>query len=125
MLTPTIDAVACFANSRAALPLDVKIDVAFAFGCAFIIAIASSSDATGQMDVMDRYGQQAIDMLVGRRAQEAFDLTRETDRNRDRYGPHLWCQQALLARQLPRFIANVFQVVERDVRRGRQQCAQS
>ena len=43
MLTPTIDAVACLANSRAALPLDVKIDVAFAFGCAFISAIASSS----------------------------------------------------------------------------------
>ena len=32
MLTPTIDAVACRANSRAAFPLDVKIDVAFAFG---------------------------------------------------------------------------------------------
>ena len=31
-MTPTIDAVACFANSRAALPLDVKIDVAFALG---------------------------------------------------------------------------------------------
>ena len=57
-------------------------------------------DATGQMDVMDRYGQQAIDMLVGRRAQQAFDLTREADRVRDRYGPHLWCQQALLARRL-------------------------
>ena len=39
MLTPTIEAVACFANSRAALPLDVKIDVAFALGCAFISAI--------------------------------------------------------------------------------------
>ena len=32
MLTPTIDAVACLLNSRAALPLDVKIEVALAFG---------------------------------------------------------------------------------------------
>lgn len=57
-------------------------------------------DATGQMDVMDRYGQQAIELLIGRRAQQAFDLTREADRVRARYGPHLWCQQALLARRL-------------------------
>ena len=41
MFTPTIDAVACFENSRADLPLDVKIDVAFAFGCDCISAIAS------------------------------------------------------------------------------------
>jgi uncharacterized protein (DUF1501 family) len=39
-------------------------------------------------------------MLVGRRAQEAFDLSKEPDRVRDRYGKHLWCQQALLARRL-------------------------
>jgi hypothetical protein len=57
-------------------------------------------DATGEMEVMDRFGRQAIDLVVGRRAQEAFDLTREPDRTRDRYGPHLWCQQALLARRL-------------------------
>ena len=50
MLTPTIDAVACCANSRAALPLDVKIDVALAFGCDCISAIASSSVFTGQID---------------------------------------------------------------------------
>jgi len=29
-----------------------------------------------------------------------FDLTQEPDRVRDRYGKHLWCQQALLARRL-------------------------
>jgi uncharacterized protein (DUF1501 family) len=52
------------------------------------------------MDVMDRHGQQAVDMLIGRRAQEAFDLSREPDRIRERYGKHLWCQQALLARRL-------------------------
>jgi Protein of unknown function (DUF1501) len=57
-------------------------------------------DASGSMDVMDRYGQQAVEMLMGRRAQEAFDLSREPAAVRDRYGSHLWCQQALLCRRL-------------------------
>lgn len=57
-------------------------------------------DATGSLDVMDRYSQQAVDMLMGRRAQEAFDLSREPATVRDRYGSHLWCQQALLCRRL-------------------------
>jgi hypothetical protein len=57
-------------------------------------------DTTGSVEAMDRYGQQAVDMLVGRRAQAAFDLSREPAAVRDRYGKHLWCQQALLARRL-------------------------
>lgn len=57
-------------------------------------------DVTGSMDTMDRYGQQAVEMVVGRRAQQAFDLSREPQAVRDRYGKHLWCQQALLARRL-------------------------
>jgi uncharacterized protein (DUF1501 family) len=52
------------------------------------------------MDLMDRYGQQAVDMVLGRQAREAFDLSREPASIRDRYGRHLWCQQALLARRL-------------------------
>src|SRR5437867_869387 len=50
MFTPTIDAVAYLLNSRAVLPLDVKIDVALAFGCACIRAIASASEDTGLID---------------------------------------------------------------------------
>jgi hypothetical protein len=57
-------------------------------------------DASGAMDAMDRYGQEAVELVSGRRAQEAFDLSREPDAVRDRYGKHLWCQQALLARRL-------------------------
>jgi hypothetical protein len=49
---------------------------------------------------MDRYGQRAVELVVGRRAREAFDLSREPDRVRERYGKHLWCQQALPARRL-------------------------
>ncbi len=62
--------------------------------------IQNSLDVTGSMDAMDRYGQRAVEMLVGRRAQEAFDLSREPANVRHRYGDHLWCQQALLARRM-------------------------
>jgi hypothetical protein len=57
-------------------------------------------DTSGSMAAMDRYGQQAVDMVIGRRAQEALDLSREPAQVRDRYGKHLWCQQALLARRM-------------------------
>jgi uncharacterized protein (DUF1501 family) len=57
-------------------------------------------DVSGSMEAMDRYEQQAVEMVLGRRAQEAFDLSREPAPVRERYGPHLWCQQALLARRL-------------------------
>jgi hypothetical protein len=63
-------------------------------------AIRRDLDTTGAMNVMDRYGEEAVEMLLGRRAQEAFDLEREPAKTRERYGPHLWCQQALLARRL-------------------------
>jgi uncharacterized protein (DUF1501 family) len=57
-------------------------------------------DQSGTMEAMDRYGQQAVEMLVGRRAQAAFDITQEPATVRDRYGKHLWCQQTLIARRL-------------------------
>jgi hypothetical protein len=63
-------------------------------------SIRRDLDASGAMNVMDRYGEQAVEMLLGRRAQEAFDLEREPARTRELYGSHLWCQQALLARRL-------------------------
>jgi hypothetical protein len=62
--------------------------------------LRSDLDTSGAMAAMDRHGQQAIEMLVGRRAQEAFDLNHEPAAVRERYGRHLWCQQALLARRL-------------------------
>ncbi len=44
--------------------------------------------------------QQAVEMLMRQKAREAFDLTREPEKVRHRYGDHLWSQQALLARRL-------------------------
>lgn len=57
-------------------------------------------DVSGSMAAMDRFTQQAVDMVLGHRAQAAFDLSREPDRVRAAYGEHPWCQQALLARRL-------------------------
>jgi hypothetical protein len=57
-------------------------------------------DRSEAIEAMDRYGREAVEMLVGRRAQAAFDLSQEPQALRDRYGKHLWCQQALLARRL-------------------------
>jgi hypothetical protein len=57
-------------------------------------------DQSGAMATMDRHGQQAVELLVGGRARDAFDLSRESPAVRQRYGSHLWCQQALLARRL-------------------------
>jgi hypothetical protein len=57
-------------------------------------------DLSGSMDVLDVYQRQAVDLLLGERARNAFDLAREPQAVRDRYGKHLWCQQALVARRL-------------------------
>jgi hypothetical protein len=57
-------------------------------------------DSSGSANAMDRHSQQAIDLLLGRRMQEALDLSREPAAVRERYGKHLWCQQALMARRM-------------------------
>ena len=57
-------------------------------------------DLSGSMDAMDHFSQQAMEMVLGRRAQEAFDLSREPAASKERYTKNPWCQQALLARRL-------------------------
>ena len=62
--------------------------------------LRSGVDQAGSMVAMDTYLSQAVEMVLGGRAQQAFDLSREPAANRERYGNHLWFQQALLARRL-------------------------
>jgi len=57
-------------------------------------------DLGGSMAAMDRFEQQAVDIVAGQRAQQVFDLAHEPLAVRERYGDHKWCQQALLARRL-------------------------
>lgn len=57
-------------------------------------------DLSGSMAALDHFGQQAMEMVLGNRAVEAFDLSQEPLAIRERYGNHPWCQQGLLARRL-------------------------
>jgi hypothetical protein len=59
-----------------------------------------SIDASGVMGSMDRFHQQALELMTSDRARSAFDLSREADTVRERYGRHVWGQRALLARRL-------------------------
>lgn len=49
---------------------------------------------------LDRYYERAFDLILSGRARDAFDLTKETDKVRDRYGRHTFGQGCLLARRL-------------------------
>ncbi len=51
-------------------------------------------------DAMRRCRERALDLITGPAARQAFDLGRETDRVRDRYGRHPLGQNLLLARRL-------------------------
>ena len=57
-------------------------------------------DHSGTMDALDHFQKQAVEMVLGGRARAAFDISREPAAARERYGSHLWCRQALLARRL-------------------------
>jgi hypothetical protein len=62
--------------------------------------LARAIDAAGVMDAMDRAQSQALGLLTSNRARIAFDLAREPNSLRERYGYHAWGQRALLARRL-------------------------
>ncbi|WP_422926547.1 DUF1501 domain-containing protein [Singulisphaera sp. PoT] len=57
-------------------------------------------DASGLMDGLDRFAQEAFTMVTGPAARAAFDIRKENPRLRDRYGRHVWGQSALMARRL-------------------------
>jgi hypothetical protein len=63
-------------------------------------AARRDADASGLMEGLDRFAQEAYQMVTGPTARAAFDLTKEDPRLRDRYGRHQWGQSALLARRL-------------------------
>lgn len=57
-------------------------------------------DQSGAMQAMDDFEAQALTLLTSPAARDAFDLSREPDRLRDRYGRNQWGQQCLMARRL-------------------------
>ena len=68
-------------------------------------------DASGAMAAADRFSQRAYDLLTSPAAREAFDLSREDERTRDRYGRHSWGQRTLMARRLVEAGASFVSVV--------------
>ncbi|HVW00810.1 MAG TPA: DUF1501 domain-containing protein [Planctomycetaceae bacterium] len=51
-------------------------------------------------ETWDRLSQQAFELITSGTARAAFDLSRESDQTRDRYGRYTWGQSVLLARRL-------------------------
>jgi len=57
-------------------------------------------DQSGTMDTMDRYQQEAMEMITGGNARAAFDIEKESPKIRDRYGRGPWGHYTLMARRL-------------------------
>lgn len=57
-------------------------------------------DRSGALDACDEFSRQAVELVAGPRAQQAFDLSAEPSAVRERFGDHPWAQQTLLARRL-------------------------
>ncbi len=75
------------------------------------MSAASRPIASAQVAQMDIFNEQATAMLKSGKAADAFDLTKEPDKVRERYGRHSWGQSHLLARRLiesgTRFVTTV------------------
>jgi uncharacterized protein (DUF1501 family) len=62
--------------------------------------LADQADRLGKQEAFDAFFGQAWNVLTGPEARRAFDLGREPDRVRDRYGRNAWGQRCLLGRRL-------------------------
>lgn len=62
--------------------------------------LRADQDINGALHGTDKFRDLAFQLLTSPQAAEAFDIAREPDRLRDRYGRHLWGQGCLLARRL-------------------------
>ncbi len=62
--------------------------------------INRSIDQTGSIEALDRYQQEAVDMVLGGKAREAFDIDKESEKLRDSYGRGPWGHYTLMARRL-------------------------
>src|SRR5687768_10510771 len=57
-------------------------------------------DRSGSIDAMDKFSERALSLLTSQKARDAFDLSKEDPKLRERYGMHAWGQRALMARRL-------------------------
>src|SRR5207253_2009560 len=61
---------------------------------------ARQLDQLSATQAIDPYYTKAFDLVSSPAAQRAFDVAAEPERNRDRYGRHVFGQSVLLARRL-------------------------
>jgi Protein of unknown function (DUF1501) len=75
------------------------------------MTVTAPKIVSAQADELDVFNQQAASLLESNKAAEAFDLSKEPDKVRERYGRHSWGQSHLLARRLiesgTRFVTTV------------------
>lgn len=57
-------------------------------------------DLSENMDAMDRFNRQALDIVTGSKARDAFDVAKEDEATRKRYGSTSWGRYALIGRRL-------------------------
>lgn len=74
----------------------------------------------GVLEAVDKFQQQAFQVLTSPEVGRAFDLERESPKLRDRYGRHLWGQSCLLARRLVEAGTAVVTIVSDTPERGPQ-----
>lgn len=67
-------------------------------------------DRDGRLSGIDEFRESALRMLTSPKIAEAFDLSREDPKLRDKYGRHLWGQGCLLARRLAEAGSNVITI---------------
>jgi hypothetical protein len=71
------------------------------------------ADTSGLMGAMDEFSQRAFHMLTSPKVQTAFDLSREPEKVRERYGRSAYGQRGLMARRLveagSRFVSIVWE----------------
>ena len=68
-------------------------------------------DNSGVFESMDKFNQRALNMMTSTSVRDAFDLSKEAKRTRERFSNHNWGTRALLARRLVEAGANWVTVV--------------
>src|SRR5262249_30974935 len=58
------------------------------------------TEQSGALDTWSRHHRQAVEILSSSRTRDAFDLTKEPEAVRRRYGNHLWGKSLLTCRRL-------------------------
>jgi hypothetical protein len=86
------------------LKLPARVDLARFSGRRELLrgmdGIRKDVDISGAAEGFDQFYQDAFDIVTSRATRDAFDIHKEDQRIRDRYGRDSWGQSALLARRL-------------------------